>query len=101
MPVGTRRLRRSSLAEQSTSQFFSESTIALEVPFATHGMALVRAAFRIKQHPYAASGRPGACAGIMCCQPTRHVVGPADIGQVPGARVGTDNIDVTVHVSPP
>src|SRR5262249_14576456 len=92
---------RFSVAELAKSQFFSESSIALEVPFATHSVALARATFRIKQHPCAAAGRAGAFAGIMRSQPTGPVVGPADIGEVPSARVSTENIDVAVHVRPP
>src|SRR5262245_27676513 len=93
------RRRWISISELVKSQLFSESAIPLEVPFATHRVALARAAFRIKQHPCAAARRAGAFAGIMRRQSTGHVVGPADIGQVAGAREGTDNIDVAVHVS--
>src|SRR4029077_9040106 len=84
---------------QRLRQLFAPGAVALEVPLAAHGVALARAAFRIKQHPTAATCRACTLAGIVLGQSPLDIVSPADISQVAIVRERAENIDVAVHAS--
>ena len=66
----------------------AEFAVALEMPFAAHGIAAVGALFRIEQHPGPPACRARALAGVMRGEAPGDVVGPADISEMtrnPGA----------------
>jgi hypothetical protein len=91
------RLTITSAAELLYRELSTECPVALEVPFAAHGVPLARAALGIEEYPVAAARRARTLAGIVRDQPPCDVIGPADVSEIAIFCDGAEHVDVGVH----
>src|SRR5581483_678021 len=86
-------------SEQLHRELPAKRAVALEMPFATHGVPTACAALGVKQDPRSAACRTRASAAVVLGQAPGNVIRPADISEMAAGRKGTENIDVAVHAS--
>jgi len=66
--------------------------VALQMPFAAHGVAARAVLLRVQQHPRAPTRRLCAFPGVVLVQALFEIVRPADIGAAVTAETGPQHI---------
>src|SRR5688572_21942162 len=89
--AGTRSI---GLSARGLRELPAEAAVALQVPFAAHGLAARGVQLHIEQRPDPPARRARAGAAVVLQQPTIDVAGPADIGAIAAFAEAAEDVDV-------